>query len=98
MRPLAVGPLGGPLVYTALFCYQIVTLSDKKKMHYIFLLLFRPVLKLVYLSSEVGKKGTPFYIISILTMYCTMSTYKLKWKPLFYGWGLGVLNFFRDIN
>ena len=51
------GGAGGPfcLVYTALFCYQIMTLKDQI-VHYIFLLLFGSVLKLAYLSSEVEKK------------------------------------------
>ena len=39
-----------------------------KIVHYIFLLLFGPVLKLVYISSEVEKKVTLFCIISILAL------------------------------
>ena len=57
LEPLAPGLLGGPLVYTTLFCYQIMTLIDKM-VHYIFLVLVWSVLKLVYLESEVEKCDT----------------------------------------
>ena len=42
--------------------------------HYIYLLLFEPVLKFVYLSSEVEKKVTLFCIISILVLLTHMSS------------------------
>ena len=58
-------------MYTALFCCQIMTLIDKI-VHYIFLLLFGPVLKLVYLSSKVEKKVTLFCKISILVLLTHM--------------------------
>ena len=48
-----------------------MTLIDKI-VHYIFLLLFGPVLKLAYLSSEVEKKVTLFCIISILVLLTHM--------------------------
>ena len=44
-------------MYTALFCYQIMALIEKI-VHYVFLLLFGPVLKLVYLSTKVEKRDT----------------------------------------
>ena len=43
-------------MYTALLCYHKMTLIDKI-VHYMILLLFKPVLKLVYLSSKVEKKS-----------------------------------------
>ena len=55
LEPPAPGLLGGPLVYTGLFCYQIMTLIDKI-VHSIFFVLIGPVLKLVYLKSEVEQK------------------------------------------
>ena len=67
LGPLPPGPLGGLLVYTSLFCYQTMTLIDKL-VHYIFSLLFGPILKLVYFSSEVEKKVTLFCIIYILVL------------------------------
>ena len=49
---LTVYPESSP---SALLCYQVMTLIDKI-VHYIFLLLFGPVFKLVYLRPEVEKK------------------------------------------
>ena len=51
-----------PQVYTALFCYQIMTLIDKI-VHYIFLLLIRSVFLLLYLGSTVEKSDTFLHII-----------------------------------
>ena len=44
-------------MYTALVCYQIMTLIDKI-VHYILLLQFVAVFKLVYLNVEVKKSDT----------------------------------------
>ena len=49
-----------------------MTLIDKI-VHYIFILLFGSVLKLVYLSSEVLKKVTLLGIISILVLLTHMA-------------------------
>ena len=48
-----------------------MTLIDKI-VHYIFLLLFGPVLKLVYLGYKVEKKVTLFCIISVLVLLTHM--------------------------
>ena len=64
-------PLGGPLAYTTLFCYQIKTLIDKIA-HSNVLLLIVSVFKLVYLGSKVEKKVTLFCIISILVLWTHM--------------------------
>ena len=44
-----------------------------------------------YYTYKVNKKGTSDRVTGfyVLCVYCT---YRLKWKPIFDGWVLGVLN------
>ena len=70
--PLLIGTLGsrpprGPLMYRALFWYQIMTLIDKI-VHYKFLLLTWTVFRCVYSNSKVEENVTLLCIISILVI------------------------------